>query len=226
MSKIHEAKEILKTFGLPPRQQNDRSARVLLAMLDLKEGDSWKKATNKLIGIHEMITNIAEEYGYQYAENSRESIRRQTIHQFVQAGLVVRNADDPSRPTNSGRTVYSITPEALEVIKTYHTHKWNAAVTKFMSELNSLIKKYENIQKKHLISIKIGNKDFAFSPGKHNKLQKDILDQFAPRFAGKSIVVYVGDTAYKQLYLDNELCENLRIDIVHHDKLPDVVLSL
>ena len=87
-----------------------------------------------------------------------------------------------------------------------------------------MIKKYENIRKKHLISIKIRNKGFAFSPGKHNKLQKDIMEQFAPQFTGKSIVVYVGDTAHKQLYLDQELCGNLRIDISRHDKLPDVVL--
>lgn len=224
MSKLKEAKKILESFGLSKRQQNDRSARVLLAMLDLKESDPWQNASNKLIRIHDMITYIAHHYKFQYAENSRESIRRQTIHQFEQAGLAVRNIDDPSRPTNSGLTVYSITPEALKVIKVYDKTKWNNALTNFKSNSKSLIKKYERIRKKHLVSIKIRDKEYTFSPGKHNKLQKQILDHFAPRFAGNTTVIYIGDTARKHLYFDREYCKKLKIDITQHDKLPDIVL--
>jgi len=68
----------------------------LLALLDLKDSDNWDKSTIRLIGIHDIISFIKENYGYVYAENSRESIRRQTIHQFEQAGIVERNADKPT----------------------------------------------------------------------------------------------------------------------------------
>lgn len=224
MSKIDDAKVILAAFGLSKRQQNDRSARVLLSLLNIRERDSWKKASNNPIGIHEMITFIARYYNFQYAENSRESIRRQSIHQFEQSGIVVRNADDPSRPTNSGKTVYSVTPEALTVIKTFKTGKWENEVFLFKKNIDSLIKKYENIRKKHQIKIKIDDKEFVFSPGKHNNLQKEIIDVFAPRFAHNAIVVYIGDTAHKQLYFNEEISKKLLIDISQHDKLPDVVL--
>ena len=102
MNKLDEAKEILAAFGLPPKQQNDRSARVLLSMAHVKPDTSWNDATNTLIRIHDIIEFIAQYYDFQYAENSRETIRRQSIHQFEQAGIVVRNPDDPQRPTNSG----------------------------------------------------------------------------------------------------------------------------
>ena len=224
MSKIDDAKIILSAFGLSKRQQNDRSARVLLSLLNIKERDSWEKASNNLIGIHEIISFIAKYYHFQYAENSRESIRRQTIHQFEQSGIIVRNADDPSRPTNSGKTVYSITPEALAVIKLYKTKKWGKEIDLFRKNIDSLVEKYKNVRKLHQIKVTINNKEFVFSPGKHNVLQKEIIDNFAPRFAHNTIVVYIGDTAKKHLYFDEKIANTLLIDITQHDKLPDVVL--
>ena len=145
MKKIDEAKKLLESFGLSKKQQNDRSARVFLALLRLKEKDPWRNASNRPIGIHDIIKFIANYYNFQYAENSRESIRRQSIHQFEQIGLVVRNIDDPSRPTNSGLTVYSITLEALEVIKVFNTRNWVKVLSDFNSNSKSLIKKYEKI---------------------------------------------------------------------------------
>ena len=54
------------------------------------------------------MSRMREHYGKDYAANSRETIRRQTVHQFEQARLVDRNPDDPTRPTNSGDTVYQL----------------------------------------------------------------------------------------------------------------------
>lgn len=224
MSKIEEAKKILASFGLPKGQQNDRSARVLLALAGIEVKSDWKNATNKLIGIHDIIIFISEKYNFLYAENTRESIRRQSIHQFEQAGIIVRNFDDPSRPTNSGKTVYSLTNPALKVIKSYGTAKWSIELKEFLSNVSSLVQKYRKERKIHQVSIIIHEKEYLLSPGKHNLLQKDIIENFTTRFAKGSTLIYIGDTAYKLVYLDAELCEKLNIDITKHDKLPDVVL--
>ena len=224
MSKIEDAKKILASFGLPNRQQNDRSARVLLALAGIKKKSLWKDATNRPIGIHDIIIYISEKYNFPYAENSRESIRRQSIHQFEQAGIIIRNADDPGRPTNSGKTVYSLSPNALEVIKSYGTSEWLVRLKEFLSNISSLVQKYHKERKIHQVSVKIRDKEYFLSSGKHNILQKDVLDNFASRFAKGSILIYIGDTAHKLVYLDAEYCDKLNIDITKHDKLPDVVL--
>ena len=44
MSKLTEAQQILEEFVLPKRQQNERSALILLALCSLKETDKWKDA--------------------------------------------------------------------------------------------------------------------------------------------------------------------------------------
>jgi adenine-specific DNA-methyltransferase len=68
---------------------------------------------------------FAEHYGKRNAPNTRETIRRQTLHQFLTAVLVVINPDNPTRPTNSGQTVYQIERSALELLRTFGTPHWN-----------------------------------------------------------------------------------------------------
>ena len=224
MNTLGDAKEILVAFGLPPKQQNERSARVLLSLAGVRPDTAWKDATNPPIRIHDIIEFIAQHYDFQYAENSRETIRRQSLHQFEHAGIVVRNPDDPQRPTNSGLTVYALTPEALTVVRTFGRRTWKKALKHFLDNVDSLVEQYRKERNFHLISITVRDKEFVLSPGKHNVLQKAIVEIFAPRFASDSVLLYFGDTAQKYLHLDEEYCRQLKIDITQHDKLPGIML--
>jgi len=226
LGKVDDAKRILLAYGLPEKQQNERSARTLLALADLKKNSSWKNAKNTPKIIHEIIEFISKYYDFEYAENSRETIRRQTIHQFEQAGIVVRNVDEPSRPTNSPNTNYSLTDEALQVIRTYKSDQWEDAVTEYLENVGALSDKYNKKRKAHRIPIVIRDEEFQLSPGKHNDLQKKIYEDFGPIFAPGAILLYMGDTAHKHLWIDTEYLKKLNIDITQHDKLPDVVLYL
>jgi hypothetical protein len=88
MSKIEDAQEILKALGLPPAQQNDISALTLLALCGLRPNDPWSKARRKGLTITKgIMAFIATEYGRNYAPNTRETFRRQVLHQFVQARI-------------------------------------------------------------------------------------------------------------------------------------------
>lgn len=224
MSKLDEAKHILEDLGLPIKQQNDRSGYTLLALTNIKEYDMWDKANNRLIGIHNIMKYIDDYYDKKYAENSRETFRRQTIHQFEQAGIIERNADDPTRPTNSGKTVYSITNEVLKVIKTYDTEEWENAVTDFLADKKKLVEQYMKKRNIHKVKVKIEDKIYELSSGEHNDLQKYIIEEFGSRFAQGSKLLYVGDTAQKDTYIKKDELEELGIPITKHSKLPDVVL--
>lgn len=82
-------------------------------------------------------------YGRIYAENTREVVRRQVIHQFEQARLVDRNPDDPTRPTNSPNTCYALTEDALEVLTQFGTQTWEEAVTHFLEQHGALWEHYQ-----------------------------------------------------------------------------------
>ena len=225
MSKKEEAIDLLKDIGVPKAQQNDRSALTLLALGDLKETSKWSEFKKRDIKIHDILSFIKENYGIHYAENTRETIRRQTLHQFLQAGITIINPDDPSRPTNSPKTVYTISDDALEVIKKYGTAEWKSARQKFVKDKGKLVEKYDKLKKSVQMSVNLPNgTPVNLSPGKHNELQKRIIEDFRARFCPDSKVVYVGDTARKLLYVDQGLSDRLQIPITKHDKLPDVVL--
>lgn len=94
----------------------------------------------------------------------------------------------------------------------------------FMQKQGSLISKYES--KRHLtkIPVQVNGQKLHFSEGKHNQLQKEILEEFAPRFAQGTECLYVGDTEEKSLLKeDARLCE-LGFEITQHDTMPDIVL--
>jgi hypothetical protein len=225
MGKANEAIEILKALGLPKAQQNERSGLTLLALLDLEENNGWAASKQRTVRIHDILEFIQNTYGKHYAENTRETIRRQTLHQFEQAGIVVRNPDDPERPTNSPHTVYAVESDVLKVIKKYGTSGWNTALEEWTKRKGKLIDRYEKRCKKHLVSIDLpGGLSLALSPGKHNELQAQVITDFRMRFCSETSVLYVGDTARKLLHIDENLLKELKIPITEHDKLPDVIL--
>ena len=121
--KIEAALAILKSIGMPGAQQNERSALTLLALIDVKSETQWQDANNPLIGITPIMNFAANHYGKQYAPNTRETVRRQTVHQFLDAGIIHRNPDDPDRPTNSPNTVYQIENSTLDLIRSYGSAK-------------------------------------------------------------------------------------------------------
>jgi len=234
MSKLTDAQQILHSLGLPKRQQNERSALTLLALCNLKEGDSWKnakKVSMSVVGNKEnakyegIMRFIALHYNKQYAENSRETIRRQTLHQFVQAGIVEHNPENPNLPTNSKDNHYRLTDAALNVISSFGTPNWAKKVLQFNQNIGSLQEKYIKSRKLNQIPLKLENGiELKFSPGKHNEVQIAIIQQFASRFAQGSKLLYVGDTANKDLYINTDALNSLGIPINEHSKLPDVVL--
>ena len=99
---------------MPHTQQNEISGYTLLALCNIKEKDKWTKAFKQSHGVSKGIMNfISENYQKEYAPNTRETFRRQVLHQFVQAGLADYNPDIPELPVNSPREHYAISEIAL-----------------------------------------------------------------------------------------------------------------
>ena len=225
MSKREDALEIVKSLGLPKQQQNERSALTLLALAGLREADSWSRVSRPLLRIWDIMGWMREHYGKDYAANSRETIRCQTIHQFEQARLIDRNPDVPTRPTNSGDTVHQLTATAAEVLKCFGRKNFATTCAKFVAQHGSLAAAYSRAR--NLVKVPVTLPDgsqVVLSPGVHNELQRLIVTEFAARFAPHAAVAYLGDTSDKRLVLDAQLLKELGIPELNHDKLPDVVL--
>ncbi len=223
--KINEALEILIELGMPKAQQNERSALCLLALLNLTPGNEWSQIEKPLIGITPIMDWCREFYDKVYAPNTRETIRRQSIHQFVDAGIALHNPDDLSRPINSPHTVYQIEPELLEILKKYKSEGWENLLQEYLSKRNSLIEQYAKRRDHLLVPIQIDEEtEIKLSAGDHSELMRAIIYDFAPRFTPGAKLVYIGDTGEKSRYFDKDLLSTLGTNIDTHGKMPDVIL--
>jgi len=222
---IKAARQILIDLGMPRAQQNERSALSLLALLNLTPGKAWADAENPLMGITPIMDWVREHYGKEYAPNTRETFRRQTMHQFCNAGIALYNPDKPDRPVNSPKTVYQIEPATLALLRTFGTPAWHDSLTAYLVKRKTLVDRYAKEREHNRIPVKIApSKKITLSPGEHSELIRAIIEDFAPRFAPGSVLVYVGDTGDKWGYFDAPLLASLGVDVDLHGKMPDVVL--
>ncbi len=222
---IQEAIQVIIALGFPCAQQNERSALCLLALLNLAPGKSWKQARQQSIGITPIMDWMREHYQKNYKPNTRETVRRQTMHQFVAAGLALYNPDDPDRPVNSPYAVYQIDHEALEALRTFGTSRWSAKLSRYLKKKSSLSVRYAKEREYHRIPIKIADgKTIALSPGEHSELIRAIVEEFGTRFVPGGKLIYVGDTGDKMGYFDAGLLKELGVTVNSHGKMPDVVI--
>lgn len=220
MSKIEQIRKLLKDIGMPKKQQADVCCYSIQAMANVKSDEQWTDANNEWIRIHDIIEFTNHNYDVQYAENSRETFRKQAMHHFRNAALI----EDNGQATNSPNYRYRLTDEALQLVRSLGSDSYSRTLSYFLATHEKLIDKYASKKEMEKMPIRINCEEFTFSPGKHNELQKAIIEEFAPRFAPNAQCLYVGDTIEKDLFKDIEKLRELGFEITLHDKMPDVVL--
>lgn len=224
-AKLGDAMEILRALGFTTRQSNEVAGYALLALLDLKPLQPWSEAAEPLCGITPIIDFVAVKYGVRYAPNTRETIRDEAVKYFVEAGMVIRNPDDPNRPTNSGKTVYQTEPNALELIRTFGTLEWNGKLKSYLAARGRIRKELLRERKLARIPVKLpSGKTATISPGGQNPLIKSVIEEFCTRFIAGATVLYIGDAEDKFLHLDAEYLKRLGVEIPAPAKMPDVVI--
>lgn len=223
-NKIKESIEILKYLGMPKAQQNERSGLTLLALLNLQPESAWTEIERPQLGVTPIMEWCKNIYKKEYAPNTRETFRRQTLHQLVDAGIVLYNPDDPSRPVNSPKACYQIVPEVFDLLQTYETDAWENKLNSFLSNTKTLSAKYAKEREMELIPLTIAGIELKLSSGAHSTLIRDIIEEFGPRFVQGGVVAYIGDTSEKMRYFNKELLSELGIVIDGHGKMPDVIL--
>jgi hypothetical protein len=222
---LKNANKILVSLGLPRAQQNERSALCLLALLNLTPKKTWVQAQNPLMGITPIMDWIRDHYKKTYAPNTRETVRRRTMHQFVEAGIALYNPDKPDRPVNSPAAVYQIGPAALALLQSFDTPVWHDKLRAYLAGRRTLAAQYAQERKQSLIPVQIApDKKIALSPGEHSELIRAIIENFAARFVPGAALIYAGDTGEKWGYFDAPLLAKLGVNVDSHGKMPDVVL--
>jgi adenine-specific DNA-methyltransferase len=222
---VDRARQLLAALGFDAERCNERSALVLLALAKLKPGDDWTTASNPLLRIVEIMDFLRQEHGRDYKPNTRETIRRQTLHQFADAGLVVQNPGDPKRPINSPKWCYQLTDRAVGLIRTFGGDEFDGGLSTYLTELPGLRALY--FAEREMLRIPVtlpGGKKLDLSVGGQNELIADMIHRFCPYYTPGGVVLYVGDADNKWQHAEIEELAKLGVTFDDHGKMPDLVV--
>lgn len=223
--RLEETLALLDELGMPRAQRNERSALCLLALVDLTPTKPWRAAGNPLCGITPMMEWMREHYGKHYAPNTRETVRRQTMHQFVQGGLALYNPDEPGRAVNSPHAVYQIEPLCLGVLRTVGTEEYPQRLADFLAVRGTLAARHAMGRALAQVPLQVApGQTVQLSPGVHSVLIKALCEEFGPRFVPGGTLLYAGDTGDKWGYCDTAGLRALGITVDAHGKMPDVLI--
>ncbi|MFG7945203.1 BsuBI/PstI family type II restriction endonuclease [Streptomyces cacaoi] len=224
---VDNASALLQAFGFDKVRCNNRSALTALALLGLDRGEPWDTATNPRLGVTEVMGVIAEKWGVEYAPNSRETFRKQTLHQFVDAGFAEHNSDAPDgRAVNSAKNNYRIAPAALSVVRLFGTQGFQDALDGWIAEAPTQQAAYKAAREMQMLPVTLPDGSlFRLSPGGQNPLLRNMVEEFCPRFVPGGQVLYLGDAKdHRYDIRQDDVFARLGLAFDEHGKNPDLVV--
>jgi len=226
-ARITEAREVLALLNFDRERQNERAALVLLALLDLPPDRTWADASAPIVRTVEIMEWLRVHYGRDYAANTRETIRRFTLHQFIEAALVVQNPDRPDRPINSPKWCYQIAPQALELLRHRDDPDLPDRLKEYLVELPGLRAAYGRARELTRIPVTMPDGSVAsLSAGGQNLLIKQMIESFCGYFTPGGHILYVGDADEKWMIFAEAELQALGVHVDSHGKMPDLVVHL
>lgn len=214
--------KILELIGLPTKFLTEQTYVCIRALLE--QTNTAKYQYSKSVGyrIHDIIIFAREELGIRYAENTRESIRKQSLKPLCNYGVARRHYTSINDPNTS----YTLNKEFIEMLEEANSLTINRKVQTWKKKYPyaSYIRKIKHNSRK-LVSVSLpSGEEINLSPGRHNILIKEILETHALNFIEDPILLYIGDAEYKMKYLNEEKLADLKLYLNVHGKLPDVLV--
>ena len=227
---VNHTLAILETFGIPINSTSrrlERLAIVFLAVSDVKNISGFAKAKdlktdNYALKTREIIEYVNKYFQENISSGSYDDIRRKDLKYLVAANIVLQSS--PKSATNDSTRGYGLNPIYAKILRKYPSKNWFEDVKGEMANIQTLAEQLrrEREIKKIPVLLPKGS-ELKFSTGKHNDLQKAIIEQFLARYGYGAKILYVGDTSDKYLYLQKEELEQINFFDISHEELPDII---
>ncbi len=223
--------DILVAIGIPLETLSTDRRKEKMAGACLATGQvvsSLKETKSVMNGMFMKTRDIIDFENKHYGENispgSYDDIRRKDLKILVEEGIVINSSTLDRSATNNPNRGYALDAQFASLVKAYGTKQWKDKLDYFTTMRDSVRKELE--KKRSLARIPVtlpSGIPLELTPGEHNLLQKKIIEVFLPIWGFGAQVLYVGDTADKYLYRDNETLASLHVFTLEHEELPDIV---
>ncbi len=228
---IREALQIIIALGIPvddlTERQKEKMAMAFLAVGNVKTSTGWKKikdsnndyavTTREIIDFHN--SNLEENI----SRGSYDDIRRKDLARLILATIVVNSK--PGSNTSNPTRGYKINSEYSRIIRNYGQSDWFAQVAAFNRMHPTYSDRISTKRELPKLSVRTPDgKTIHLQDGEHNAIQKQIIEEFLPRFGHNAIVLYCGDSDNKYgLIHEKEKLQEIGFSDLKQSILPDVV---
>jgi hypothetical protein len=224
---LNDAVNILASVGIPISDKTERSlermAMAFLAVAGVR--NDWATASDRrFMKTREIITFVNTNFEENISSGSYDDIRRKDLKLLVLAGFILNSSEKVDAATNDPTRGYSLSSNFQTLICHFGTKKWNESLALFMENQTTVADLLA--RKRDIVKVPIQlpqGKLLELSVGKHNDLQKAIIEEFLPRYGQGCVILYVGDTSNKMLHIEVEKLKNLNFFELSHDELPDII---
>jgi hypothetical protein len=231
--KILEALVIINDLGIPASKLSARrQEKMAMAFLAVSGVTTNWKAAKSLEDGHtlrsrDVIRFLNTNFEENIADSSYDDIRRKDLKLLTIAEYVIPAAGQDGAAKNDGTRKFGLLPEIKPILKHFGMPEYKNDIEKFMMGRKKLSESLERKRNSVRVSLKSPDgKEFKLSSGKHNDLQKAIVEEFLPVFAPGSELLYLGDTEDKDLIREDDRLKSLDFFELSHDELPDIIAYL
>lgn len=227
---IKQMLEILEEIGLPLDTVSNRTkmriAEAVLAVADIKSNFVEAKSIDDK---HFLTTRQIIEYENtyldgNYSSGSYDDIRRAHLILLTTGGYVVSSSSLVGQSTNNPTRGYALSVPFATLLRAYNTKTWGKAIAKFKLENEELKAILERKREMEKIPVKLpSGTEIKLTAGEHNQLQRDIVQEFLPRFGFGAEILYIGDTTDKFLVREETKLKAIGFFELEHEELPDIV---
>jgi len=227
---IIEAIDILTILGIPFNDKTwrriERIAMVFLATGQVNTADRWKNIKDLHDGIRMRSRDIIKFMNGHFEENissgSYDDIRRKDLQLLLTGEVVLRTNENLAR--NDSTRAYAINPAITASLRSVGEAGWKDRVQEAASRITTATEKLDTTRQIQQIPVILpGGFELNLSPGEHNKLQKAVIEELLPRYGYGAEVLYVGDTADRDLVYERVKLNALNFFELSHGELPDIV---
>ena len=198
--------EVLEAVGIPLDSVGNRTkiriAEATLAVADIRTAFSEAKSIddNHFLTTRQIIDFENKYLDGNYSSGSYDDIRRAHLILLTTADYIVSSSSQNAQSTNNPTRGYALSAPFATLLRSHGTPQWEPTLVQFKSETEELKIKLAHKRELEKIPVRLPTGvEICLSAGEHNQLQRDILQEFLPRFGFGAEILYIGDTTDKYL---------------------------
>jgi hypothetical protein len=219
---VEEIKALLQELNFPPRRITEQTAFCILALANTTPRQGLLAGHTCLADgarIHDILNFVRQDIGRPVAENTRESYRKTSLRPLMEAGWVIRH----QLSTNDPNTYYRLHPDFARLLTLSPGPERDNLIERLRLPERRRPRPRRPLHQEVHVTLEPGYVH-VLSPGRHNLLEKAVVETLGPALLQHPQVVYLGDTAPRAGYQDRSLMRRLNLPIVVSVSLPDVIL--